>query len=306
MTHLESPRNFVSSSTLPARRNGGALSTGETCLPTASPREGMPPDAGRPVVLLAGPLLAMEAPGGGEIQMLSLAARAGGSGGSRGSGALGKTRLAEADCLHLFGSRPEHLEIIAAARRCQIAGGAVDDHLVRPGAMLAGAAGGGPAAGFLRPPPGPARPARGSLWRRRLYESVDLLMPNSYAEAQQLIRYFGVPPRKIHVVPNGADLRFAQCDPQPFVERFGLRDFILYAGRIEPRKNQLGFLQAMRGSDVPIVVLGVVVPGHERYLAECRRAAGSSVTFVDRLEHGDPLLAGGVRRVWMPGLGKLV
>ena len=46
------------------------------------------------------------------------------------------------------------------------------------------------------------------------------------------------------------------------------------------------------GSDAPIVILGDVVPGHERYLAECRRAAGDGVMFIDRLEHGDPLLSG--------------
>jgi glycosyltransferase involved in cell wall biosynthesis len=118
-----------------------------------------------------------------------------------------------------------------------------------------------------------------------------MLMPNSYAEAQQLMRYFGVPPQKIHIVPNGADLRFAQADPRPFVERFAMRDFVLYAGRIEPRKNQLGFLKAMRATGVPVVILGDVVPGHERYLAECRRACGENVRFIDRLEHGDPLLA---------------
>ncbi|MCX7428271.1 MAG: glycosyltransferase, partial [Planctomycetia bacterium] len=127
-------------------------------------------------------------------------------------------------------------------------------------------------------------------WRRRLYHEADLLLPNSNAEAEQLLRYFRVPASRIHVVPNGAEERFARPDAQAFVERFDVRDFVLSAGRIEPRKNQLGLIRAMRGTGVPIVVVGRVVPGHEAYLAACR-AAGPDVSFLGHLEHDDPMLA---------------
>jgi glycosyltransferase involved in cell wall biosynthesis len=128
-------------------------------------------------------------------------------------------------------------------------------------------------------------------WRRRLYQSVDLLMPNSMAEARQLTRYFGVPSERMFVAPNGADPRFAEADPALFVNRFGIRNFVLYSGRIEPRKNQLGFLQAMNGFDVPVVILGDPVPKFADYYDACRLAAGSNVYFMPRLEHDDPLLA---------------
>jgi glycosyltransferase involved in cell wall biosynthesis len=65
---------------------------------------------------------------------------------------------------------------------------------------------------------------------------------------------------------------------------------VLSAGRIEPRKNQLALLRAMRGTGVPIVVLGDVVPGHESYERQCRRAADEDVRFVRRLAHDNPLL----------------
>src|SRR5262249_18494063 len=123
-----------------------------------------------------------------------------------------------------------------------------------------------------------------------LYRDVDLLLPNSQAEAEQLLRYFDVRPEQVHVVPNGADERFVSAAPQRFASLVGVRNFVLYAGRIEPRKNQLGFLSAMHGTDVPIVTLGDVVPGHEAYLARCRRMAGDNVKFIDRIGHDDPLL----------------
>jgi glycosyltransferase involved in cell wall biosynthesis len=128
-------------------------------------------------------------------------------------------------------------------------------------------------------------------WRRRLYQRVDVLLPNSQAEAEQLRQHFGIRQNKIHVVPNGAEEWFARPDPEPFASLVGERRFVLYAGRIEPRKNQLGFLRAMRGVQAPIVILGDTVPGHEGYERQCRSEAGPDVKFVERIAHDDPLLA---------------
>jgi len=204
----------------------------------------------------------------------------------------GEDRLAGIDCLHLFGSLADHLPVVEAARRqdvpvvlSPIAWFDLASYWRQPRRLPGRLAACGR---FLARAAWPQLPS----WRGWLYRRVDLLLPNSQAEAEQLVRYFKIPRRRIHVVPNGADERFARPDPQSFVGRFGIRDFVLLAGRIEPRKNQLAVLRAMRDVDVPIVVLGDVVPGHEAYLAKCRRAAGSRVRFVGRVAHTDPMLGG--------------
>ena len=200
--------------------------------------------------------------------------------------------FAGVDCLHLFGSLPEHLPVVEAARRhnlpvvlSTIAWFELANCLrePRPWAWRMAAC-----ARFVARAACPRLPS----WRRRLYRAADLLLPNSNAEAEQLVRYFGVGRERILITPNGADERFAAADPGPFARLVGTRDFVLCAGRIEPRKNQLAFLRAMRGTGVPIVVLGDAVPGHQWYLAKCRRAAGEHVQFVPRIDHEDPLLAG--------------
>ncbi len=199
-------------------------------------------------------------------------------------------RLHRADCVHLFGSRPEHLPVVEAARRrgvpvvlSTIAWFDWADYWRGPRSLPARLAA---VTRFAVRAVCPRLPS----WRRRLYHAVDLLLPNSTAEARQLIRYFGVAPGRIHVVSNGADPRFARPDPQAFIERFAVQRFVLCCGRIEPRKNQLGLIRAMRGSGVPLVLLGNVVPGHESYEEACRREAGGEVRFLDRLEHDDPML----------------
>jgi glycosyltransferase involved in cell wall biosynthesis len=242
-------------------------------------------------VLLAGKLAAMDAPGGGEVQMLALADALRLAGVAARLWRPWEDSFSGVDCLHLFGSLPEHLPLVEAARRHHLP--VVLSPIAwfelancwRESRPLAGRL--AACARFMLRAACPRLPS----WRRRLYRAVDLLLPNSNAEAEQFTRYFQVPPERIHVVPNGADERFAAADPEPFAQMVGTRDFVLYAGRIEPRKNQLGFLRAIRGTDVPIVILGDVVPGQERYLAACRCAADRQVRFVPRLDHHNPLLA---------------
>lgn len=244
-----------------------------------------------PRILVAGKLTALDAPGGGEIQMRCTAEALRSIGIDAHPWRPWEEHLSQADCLHLFGSVPEHLALIEVAHRHRIpvvlstiSWISPSSYWREPGFVARRVA----ACGWLA-----ARAAWPRLpsWRRRLYEAADLLMPNSQAEALQLIRYFGVPTEKIHIVPNGAEATFADADPEPFARLVGGRSFVLCPGRIEPRKNQLGLLRAMRGTGLTVVLLGDAVPGHESYLDLCRRAAGSNVRFFGRIDHYDPLLA---------------
>jgi len=243
-------------------------------------------------VILAGGLTSLVAPGGGETQLMATTQALQELGVSARLWRPWEETFAATDVLHLFGSLPEHIATIEQARRrgvCTVlstiawfdlasrwhSGASIGRRLIDCGRGAARSL-------FPRMP----------HWRRRLYESADLLLPNSQAEADQLIESYDLPADRVRVVPNGASPRFAAGDAAAFSEMVGMRDFVLYPGRIEPRKNQLGFLRAMRGVSVPIVVLGDAVPGQEDYFAACRREAGSLVQFVGRLDHDDPRLAG--------------
>jgi len=66
----------------------------------------------------------------------------------------------------------------------------------------------------------------------------------------------------------GSPLPSQDVDPIPFQEKFGLKDFILCVGRIEDLKNQLGFILAMKGEDIPLVLIGSLNSAHRGY---CRK-----------------------------------
>jgi len=276
-------------------RNNSSTAGGDSPIAVARESGQFPGHSSAPrrklTVLMAGPAHAAAAPGGGDVQRLRTAAALGAFGVEAVLGRPTPERLAHVDCLHLFGSVPEHLASVAVARRMgvpvvlsTIAWFELANCWREPRPMVWRACA---ALKFL----GRAACPRLPSWRRRLYRAVDLLLPNSRAEAAQLVRYFGASEERVHVVPNGAESRFARGEPDLFARGVGGRRFVLCAGRVEPRKNQLGLLRSMRESGLPVVVLGDAVPGHARYLARCRETASPRVRFLPRLEHDDPLLA---------------
>jgi glycosyltransferase involved in cell wall biosynthesis len=128
-------------------------------------------------------------------------------------------------------------------------------------------------------------------WRRELLHLVDRVLPNSEAEARQLRLLFGIDPARIQVVPNGVLPSFRSAAPTIFCHWFGERDFVLFVGRIEPRKNLLGLIRAVRSVGVELVVIGDPPPECRVYYEHCRREGGDRVLWLAARDHHDPLLA---------------
>ncbi|GAB4259836.1 glycosyltransferase family 4 protein [Thermincola ferriacetica] len=126
--------------------------------------------------------------------------------------------------------------------------------------------------------------------QRRIYHMADILLPNSATEAKQVARDFGVELNRSFVVPNGVDRRFADAKPDLFYRRYGLKDFVLCVGRIEPRKNQLSVIRALKGTGIPLVIIGEPAYKPHPYYEACLREKDDSVHFLGYISHDDPLL----------------
>ena len=91
--------------------------------------------------------------------------------------------------------------------------------------------------------------------QRQILADIDLLIPNSLLEAHTMARSLRVAV-PFCVAPLGVDpLTFLDADPQPFVERFGVRDFVLQVARIEGTKNQVLLCRALRDAGMSTVYL---------------------------------------------------
>lgn len=242
-------------------------------------------------ILWHAPSTVFQAPGGGENQLVQTGAQLKEQGISIRLFSRWVDRIEQARLVHLFGMSREGLEMARLARSRGVPVVLSPICWFEPAALMALAR--SPIHSAFDLAKWAARRACPRLpsWRRELLALADAILPNSRAESDQLVALFATDPRKIRVVPNGVQPGFATADPSLFRQTYGDEDFVLYAGRIEPRKNVLGLIEALRPSGRPLVVLGESPPGHEAYLAACRQAGQGFVRWLGRVEHDDPLLA---------------
>jgi glycosyltransferase involved in cell wall biosynthesis len=106
---------------------------------------------------------------------------------------------------------------------------------------------------------------------------------------------FGVPLSRIQVVENGVDDRFRMATPELWHERYGANPYMLCVGGIQRRKNQLFLLKTANSLELPVVLIGGVLPGEQDYAQrvdeEMRKNASYGGRWLRELSYDDPLLA---------------
>ena len=117
--------------------------------------------------------------------------------------------------------------------------------------------------------------------QREILQMADLILVQTDAEAEDIKKDFAPLSHlqgqalqskawPFEKVVNGVDSQFAQSTPDWFVKKYGLKDFILCVGRIEPRKNQLAVIKAVVGlssltSHLPLLFVGQISWRHPEY-----------------------------------------
>lgn len=120
-------------------------------------------------------------------------------------------------------------------------------------------------------------------YQRRVLEHVDHLLPQSEREMRNLEQTLGLT-IPYTVIRNAAEPDvFDGASPELFVERYGVRDFVLSAGLVENRKNQLLLLMALQGTGIPVVIVGRNYDIH--YWRLCQQFAGERTLFLEHLPH---------------------
>ncbi len=119
--------------------------------------------------------------------------------------------------------------------------------------------------------------------QRALFGMADHLIGLSFTEIRQIGMSLGIH-KPFTIVPNCADPAIFQGgEPGPFVEKYGIEDFVISVGHLEIRKNQLMLLYALKDTDLPIVVIGNPYRSMPWYYELCRAHASSKVVFIPQL-----------------------
>ncbi len=138
-------------------------------------------------------------------------------------------------------------------------------------------------------------------FERVQHNALDLsdgVMVYSSCEAEHLREQFGLGVRvsECAAIPPAA-LR-SPVGEDAFVQRYGLRDFVLFPGPISAVKNQLLGLYALAKSDLPCVVVGNFTDLHYERL--CRQHARKGTIFLPELS--PPLFASAMAAARVVGL----
>jgi glycosyltransferase involved in cell wall biosynthesis len=125
---------------------------------------------------------------------------------------------------------------------------------------------------------------------RRLLESADLILPNTLEEERLVRNFFMLKHNRFKIIPNGVDSSFKLGDPELFVRKYGIQDFVLFVGRIEPRKNVLSLIKAFKRANIKtkLVIIGKLVD--KRYFNSCLKYANNDVMFLPSLPHNSEML----------------
>ena len=116
---------------------------------------------------------------------------------------------------------------------------------------------------------------------RAIYRACDVVIAQSPSEADGLAEDFGIARERIVVSYVGAEPRYADASPELFQKKYGLRDFVLCVGRVDPNKNQLSLIRALKDEKLTLVLAGGSIA--PPYLEQCRASAGANVHFLPSL-----------------------
>jgi len=104
----------------------------------------------------------------------------------------------------------------------------------------------------------------------------------SQAELAHFQEKTSIVSEKLKVCKWVADISYLKQAPCGlFKQLYGVNDFALWLGIIEPVKNQLAALRVLRSMDIPAVIVGRY--RSKEYYKECKAVAGSNVLFLDSL-----------------------
>ena len=128
--------------------------------------------------------------------------------------------------------------------------------------------------------------------KKRSCELADLVLPNTSEELELIRDGLQISEEKLKIVPNGVESRFADASPNLFIEKYGLKDFILFTGQADaPRKNVLGLVNAVKGLDTDTVIIGSL--SNSSYCKKIRAISEtrSNIHLIETLSHDSELLA---------------
>ncbi|WP_312766371.1 glycosyltransferase family 1 protein [Epilithonimonas sp.] len=127
------------------------------------------------------------------------------------------------------------------------------------------------------------------FWKfKKAAVSADKIIAISEQTKKDIIHYLKIPESKIEVVYQGCHASFKEKQSEEILhqikEKFNLPEkFILNVGTIEPRKNLLNIVKALKDSKIPLVVVGAKKTKYFSLIEKTVRLSGVEVFFLEKV-----------------------
>ena len=117
---------------------------------------------------------------------------------------------------------------------------------------------------------------------------VNYFLPNSEMEMYEFSEYFNIKKERYTVVPNAVDqssvkMNMNNSEAKEFDQ---YKDSVICVGRIETRKNQLALLQALKGTNYKVVLVGKPSQNQPSYFKKVKNIIDLEPNFT-HIEHID-------------------
>lgn len=120
---------------------------------------------------------------------------------------------------------------------------------------------------------------------------ADIIIGNSDVECKNMSSIFNLPRNQFKTVYNGVEeIFFDKINGKLFRDKFNINnDFVLNVGNIEPRKNQLNLVKAMKNfKDKKLILIGHI--RDEQYAEQVFKLGGEQIVYIGALDNKEKLL----------------
>jgi len=101
---------------------------------------------------------------------------------------------------------------------------------------------------------------------------------------------FNIDKNKIKIIPNGVDAEISNGNSSIFYNKYGLYDFILFIGRIEPRKNVYRLIEAFNSLELKTHLVIIGKKTDIDYYNKCQSISSNKIIYIPSFSHDDEML----------------
>lgn len=117
------------------------------------------------------------------------------------------------------------------------------------------------------------------------------IFPSTELEQSRMTKYYNLSSDLFLSIPNGTNIHLTKIEGNPFFEKFKIKDYVLFVGRITPVKNLLSLILACKKIQTKLVIVGGSDSAHLDYYNKCHSISDHNVIYAGKLESNSPLLA---------------